>query len=80
MCILRAHIKPSIFRNIFSEIEKVLSFFNFRENISKNGWLNVCLKGTRHTLAKFIYKIGNEVIHKLSRFLLALSSCNQSFM
>ena len=28
MCILRAHIKSSIFRNIFSEIEKTINTFS----------------------------------------------------
>ena len=38
MCGLRAHIKSSIFRNIF----------NSQENILKNRWLNVCPKGTHY--------------------------------
>ena len=38
MCTLRAHIKFSIFRNIFSGIEKVIITFSILEKIfSKNG-------------------------------------------
>ena len=37
MCALRAHIKPSIFGNIFSKIEKVVNIFSiFEEFFSKN--------------------------------------------
>ena len=37
MCALRAHIKLSIFRNIFSEIEKaVITFSILEKKISKN--------------------------------------------
>ena len=38
MCALRAHIKFSIFRNIFLEIEKVvITFSNLKKIFSKNG-------------------------------------------
>ena len=38
MCALRAHIKLSIFRNIFSGIEKAVITFSTLEKIfSKNG-------------------------------------------
>ena len=38
MCTLKAHIKFSIFRNIFSGIEKVIITFSILENFfSKNG-------------------------------------------
>ena len=45
MCTLRAHIKLSIFRNIFSGIEKVY-FFNSREIFFPKMKINVCPKGT----------------------------------
>ena len=38
MCALKAHIKFSTFRNIFSEIEKTVITFSILEKIfSKNG-------------------------------------------
>ena len=36
MCALGAYIKPSIFRNIFSEIEKVVNIFSIPEKIFPN--------------------------------------------
>ena len=43
MCALRAHIKLSIFENIFSGIEKtIITFSIFEKNISKYRKLNVC--------------------------------------
>ena len=43
MCVLRTHIKLSIFRNIFSKIEKaVITFSILEKKISKNK-INVCL-------------------------------------
>ena len=37
MCVLRAHIKLSIFKNIFSKIEKdVITFLIIEKNFSKN--------------------------------------------
>ena len=39
MCALRAHIKLSIFGNIFSGIEKIVIIFSILEKIfSKNGY------------------------------------------
>ena len=37
MCVLRAHIKLSIFKNIFSKIEKdVITFLIIEKNFFKN--------------------------------------------
>ena len=50
MCALRAHIKLSIFGNIFLEIEKAVNTFSILEKIfSKNE--NYCVP-LGHTLAK----------------------------
>ena len=50
MCALRAHIKLSIFWNIFSEIEKTINTFSIsNKNFSKNE--NYCVP-LGHTLAK----------------------------
>ena len=46
MCALRAHIKLSIFRNIFSGIEKVVITFSIFEKIFPKMEINVCPKGT----------------------------------
>ena len=49
MCVLRTHIKLSIFRNIFSRIEKIVNIFSiFEKFFSKNK--NYCVP--KHTLAK----------------------------
>ena len=39
MILLKAHIKLSIFKNIYFD-----NFFNFQNNIIKNRWLNMYLK------------------------------------
>ena len=50
MCVLRIHIKPSIFRNIFSKIEKAVNTFSIAEKFfSKNE--NYCVP-LEHILAK----------------------------
>ena len=46
MCALRAHIKPSIFRNIFSGIEKAVITFSILEKIFSKMKINVCSKDT----------------------------------
>jgi len=52
MCALRAHIEQSIFRNIFSKIEKVINTFSISEKkISKKE--NYCMS-LSHTLIKSI--------------------------
>ena len=49
MCVLRAHIKLSMFRNIFSKIKKIVSTFSISEKyFSKNE--NYCV--FRYALAK----------------------------
>ena len=54
MCALRAHIKPSIFRNIFSVIEKVVNTFSIFEKIFPK-MINYCVP-LGHTLVKsYIY-------------------------
>ena len=54
MCVLRAHIKPSIFGNIFSGIKKVVNTFSIFENFFFPKMINYCLS-LRHTLVKSIY-------------------------
>ena len=44
--LVRAHIKPSIFRNIFSGIEKAVITFSILEKIFPKMKINVCPKGT----------------------------------
>ena len=46
MCVFRIHIKLSIFRNIFSEIEKAVITFLILEKFFLKIEINVCHKGT----------------------------------
>ena len=46
MCALMAHIKLSIFRNIFSGIEKAIITFSILEKFFSKMEINVCPKGT----------------------------------
>ena len=50
MYALKAHIKPSIFKNIFSEIEKAVNTFSIPEKIFPK-MINFCVL-LRHTLTK----------------------------
>ena len=54
MCVLRAHIKLSIFGNIFSKIEKVVNTFSILEKTFPK-MINYCVP-LEHTLAKSIKK------------------------
>ena len=58
MCALRAHIKPSIFRNIFLVIEKAINTFSILEKIFLN-MINYSVP-LGHTLIKTLKKILNN--------------------
>ena len=55
MCALMAHIKPSIFRNIFLGIEKVVNTFSISDKIFQK-MINYCVP-FGHTLAKSFFNI-----------------------
>ena len=54
MCVLSVHIKPSIFENIYSKIEKCVNTFSISEKIFLK-IINYCIP-LRHTLLKFNIK------------------------
>jgi len=51
MCVLRAYIKQSIFRNIFSEIEKIINTFSILEKMFLK------MDSLEHTLVKSLFYI-----------------------
>ena len=61
MCALRAHIKLSIFRNIFSKIEKVVITFSIIEKIFPNIESLICaghtLTGPKKTFFFFFFSL-----------------------
>ena len=54
MCVLSAHIKPSIFENIYSKIEKCVNTFSISEKIFSK-IINYCML-LGHTLVKSYIK------------------------